>query len=103
MKEKTVEKVWEVTKKVTSYIAEDGTECRVIIMEYVVDRPCIKPYQIKNCKRFDVCESSRLGGCVGCNVWNYLYDIDALKEWCEKQNVDFMSMSKYMRETLKEE
>lgn len=26
MKEKTVEKVWEVTKKVTSYIAEDGTE-----------------------------------------------------------------------------
>ena len=64
---------------------------------------CEKPYQIKNCKRFDVCESSRLGGCVGCNVWNYLYDINALKEWCRKQNVDFMSMSKNMQKMLKED
>lgn len=46
-----------------------------------------KPYQLERCRRFGYCESGRLGGCRGCNIWNYLYDIDALKDWCEKQGV----------------
>lgn len=64
---------------------------------------CEKPYLLEKCKRFGDCESSKLGGCRGCNVWNYLYDIDALKDWCEKQGVDFMLMTMKMQKQLIEE
>ena len=37
-----------------------------------------KPILVKQCKQFEVCESAKNRGCVGCNVWNYLYDIKAL-------------------------
>lgn len=59
-----------------------------------------KPYQLERCKRFGYCESGRLGGCRECNVWNYLYDIDALKDWCEKQGEDFMLMTMRMQNEL---
>ena len=59
-----------------------------------------KPYKLERCKRFGYCESGRLGGCRGCNVWNYLYDIDALKDWCEKQGEDFMLMTMRMQKQL---
>lgn len=58
------------------------------------------PYQLKRCKRFGYCESGRLGECRGCNIWNYLYDIDSLKDWCEKQGVDFMLMTMKIQKQL---
>ena len=39
---------------------------------------------VSRCKEFEVCESAKNNGCIGCNVWNYLYDIEALKEWCKE-------------------
>lgn len=42
-----------------------------------------KPYLLESCKDFKICRKGR-NGCRGCNVWNYLYDIEALKEWCKE-------------------
>lgn len=64
---------------------------------------CEKPYLVKKCKKFGECESARLGGCRGCNVWNYLYDITALQEWCKEQNIDFMVFTMQMQRMLKQE
>jgi hypothetical protein len=59
-----------------------------------------KLYQLKRCKRFGYCDGGRLGGCRGCNVWNSLYDIDALKDWCEKHDEDFTLMTMRMQKQL---
>lgn len=61
-----------------------------------------KPTFLKRCKDFEVCESVKNGGCVGCNVWNYLYDIRALQEWCKKHNRDFMLFTMEMHKKLKD-
>ena len=62
-----------------------------------------KPMFISRCKEFKVCESAKNGGCRGCNVWNYLYDIKALQKWCKEHNKDFMQFTMEMHRKLKEE
>ena len=37
----------------------------------------MKPNKVENCKYAETCESAK-SSCVGCNVWNYLHDIEAL-------------------------
>ena len=39
-----------------------------------------KPYLLESCKDFKTCGKGR-NGCRGCNVWNYVYDIEALKKY----------------------
>lgn len=63
---------------------------------------CEKPLLIKRCKEFEVCESVKQKGCKGCNVWNYLYNIKALKKWCKENNKDFMQFTMKMHKMLKE-
>ena len=60
------------------------------------------PVRLERCKRFEVCESGKRG-CKGCNVWNYLYDVKALQEWCGKHDKDFMLFTMEMQRELKEE
>ena len=62
-----------------------------------------KPMFISRCKEFKVCESAKNGGCRGCNVWNYLYDIKALQKWCKEHNKDFMQFTMEMHRKLKDE
>ena len=61
-----------------------------------------KPMFVSRCKEFEVCESAKNGGCRGCNIWNYLYDIKALREWCKEHNKDFVLFTMKMHKKLKE-
>lgn len=61
-----------------------------------------KPMLVSRCEEFEVCESVKQRGCKGCNVWNYLYDIKALQEWCKEHNKDFMQFTMKMHKMLKE-
>lgn len=61
-----------------------------------------KPIFLKRCKDFEVCESGQNCGCVGCNVWNYLYNIGALFKWCKVHNKDFMQYTMKMHKNLKD-
>ena len=63
---------------------------------------CEKPYFLKRCKDFETCKNEK-NGCRGCNVWNYLYDIEALKKWCKEQGKDFMLFTMEMHKKLKQE
>ena len=63
---------------------------------------CEKPVFLKRCKDFESCESAKHHGCRGCNVWNYLYDIEALKEWCKEHDKDFVLFTMEMHRKLKE-
>ena len=60
-----------------------------------------KPVFLRRCKEFEVCKSGQNYGCVGCNIWNYLYDIKALQTWCKEQNKDFMPFTMEMQRHLK--
>lgn len=62
-----------------------------------------KPVFLKKCKDFESCESAKHHGCKGCNVWNYLYDIKALQEWCNEHGKDFMQFTMTMHKKLKED
>lgn len=61
-----------------------------------------KPKFLKMCKQFEVCESAKNRGCVGCNVWNYLYNIEDLQKWCKVHNRDFMLFTMEMHKHLKD-
>lgn len=61
----------------------------------------MKPNQVTNCKHFRTCESGKRS-CVGCNIWNYLYDEEALIEWCKKQGKDIMLFTMEMHRNLKQ-
>lgn len=61
-----------------------------------------KPVLVKRCKDFETCESRKHYCCKGCNIWNYLYDIKALQEWCKEHNEDFMQFTMKMHKMLKE-
>lgn len=61
-----------------------------------------KPMLVRRCKEFEACESAKHKGCKGCNVWNYLYDIKALRKWCKEQDKDFMQFTMVMHKKLKE-
>ena len=63
----------------------------------------IKPNVVKNCKNLITCEDGKNGNCVGCNIWNYLYDIEALREWCRQHNEDFMLFTMQMHKCLNKE
>lgn len=60
-----------------------------------------KPMFLGRCKKFETCESAKIGGCRGCNIWNYLYDIEALQEWCKEHDKDFMLFTMEMQRHLK--
>ena len=59
----------------------------------------LKPYFLESCKDFKACRKG-MNGCRGCNVWNYLYDIEALKEWCKEQGKDFTLFTMEMHKRL---
>ena len=61
-----------------------------------------KPRLVEQCTQFEVCKSARNRGCVGCNVWNYLYNIEDLRKWCNGHNKDFMLFTMEMYKMLKE-
>jgi hypothetical protein len=58
------------------------------------------PMYVERCKRLDTCYNGKHRDCVGCNVWNYLYDIDKLLEWCTQQGKDFMLFTMEMQKEL---
>lgn len=62
----------------------------------------IKPMFVSRCKEIEVCESAKHGGCRGCNIWNYLYDIKALQKWCKEHDKDFVLFTMEMHKKLKE-
>ncbi len=55
---------------------------------------------VEECKHFNTCEKG-FNGCVGCNVWNYLYDTQALIDWCKKQNLRMQDVSMWLHRQLK--
>lgn len=59
---------------------------------------CEKPTLVRRCKDFEVCKSVN---CKGCNVWNYLYDIKALQNWCKEHGKDFMLYTMEIQKKLK--
>ena len=61
-----------------------------------------KPRLVRRCKAFESCESAKHHGCKGCNVWNYLYDIEALQKWCKEHNECIMFFTMKMHKMLKE-
>ena len=61
-----------------------------------------KPMFISRCKEFEVCESVKNKGCGGCNVWNYLYNIKALRKWCKEHGKDFVLFTMEIHKKLKE-
>ena len=42
-----------------------------------------KPNYVKNCRHLETCYNGKRRNCVGCNVWNYIYDANALIKWCK--------------------
>lgn len=60
------------------------------------------PMYVERCRHLDTCDNGKLRDCVGCNVWNYLYDIRALQKWCEQQGEDFMLFTMRMQKELME-
>jgi hypothetical protein len=43
-----------------------------------------KPLTVEKCRRKGDCYSYKKGDCVGCNIWNYLYDEKAVIEYCRR-------------------
>lgn len=43
--------------------------------------------KIEICRHFKTCENGKNNACEGCNIYNLLYDEDALIDWCKKQKV----------------
>ena len=62
----------------------------------------MKPNKVENCKYVNTCESGKRS-CVGCNVWNYLYNPEALIAWCKKHGKDVMLFTMEMHKMLNKE
>lgn len=60
----------------------------------------MKPNRVEICKHFETCESGKTS-CVGCNIWNYLYDAKALISWCKKHHEDIALFTMKMHKELK--
>ena len=60
-----------------------------------------KPMFISRCKEFEVCKRVKNKGCSGCNVWNYLYDIKALQNWCKEHDKDFILFTMEMEKEIR--
>lgn len=58
------------------------------------------PNYVERCKRLNTCNNGKHRDCVGCNVWNYLYDTNKLLEWCNQQRKDFMLFTMEMQKEL---
>ena len=61
-----------------------------------------KPIFVSKGKKFETCESAKNKGCRGCNIWNYLYDIKALRKWYKEHGKDFVLFTMEMHKKLKE-
>ena len=57
---------------------------------------------VSKCKKFETCESAKNKGCRGCNIWNYLYNIKALRKWYKEHGKDFVLFTMEMHKKLKE-
>lgn len=60
-----------------------------------------KPNTVTFCKCFGHCAMSKNGNCVGCNIYNYVYDPEALLEWCRLNGHRFYDMCKYCEDKLR--
>lgn len=48
----------------------------------------LKPLIVDKCLRRNDCYEYHKGNCQGCNIWKYLYDSDALIDYCNKHDKD---------------
>lgn len=46
---------------------------------------------VENCKHLNTCKSGINKNCVGCNIWNKLYNYSDFVEWCINQNKNVMT------------
>ena len=46
----------------------------------------LKPLTVDKCLRKNKCYDYHKGNCQGCNIWNYLYDSEALIDCCNKHS-----------------
>lgn len=60
----------------------------------------LKPMTVDNCRQRHHCYNFSKKDCRYCNIWNYLYDIEALIEFCKKQNMNFMLITMDMQKSL---
>lgn len=59
-----------------------------------------KPLTVDKCRHRRDCYSYKKGDCVGCNIWNYLYDEKAVIEYCRKHNKDISMFTLEMHREL---
>lgn len=62
----------------------------------------LKPLTVDRCSHRDGCYNYRHGNCQGCNIWNYLYDSDALIDWCNKHGEDVQLFTMRMHKELED-
>ena len=46
---------------------------------------------VKNCKYLNTCKNGINKNCIGCNIWNVLYNYSDFVEWCINQNKNVMT------------
>ena len=74
-----------------------------VLKQLGINKDDEKPRFVKRCKAFETCESRKRKNCVGCNIWNYLYNIKELQKWCKEHGKDFMLFTMEMHRQLKED
>lgn len=60
----------------------------------------LKPLVVTKCKQRNNCFNYEIGDCKRCNIWNYLYNEEAVIEWCGKHNIDISMFTQKMHEEL---
>ena len=63
----------------------------------------LKPLTVDRCSHKNSCYNYHKGNCQGCNIWNYLYNSDALIDWCGKQGENIELFSMKMHHELEQE
>lgn len=56
---------------------------------------------VENCKHLNTCNNGINKDCVGCNVWNILYNYGDFVKWCKNQHLDIMRMDFEIRRNIK--
>ena len=63
---------------------------------------CMKPNIVESCKHINTCYNGKRGHCVGCNIWNILYNYQAFYEWCRERGRYWKSVEQILRKELEE-
>ena len=62
----------------------------------------LKPLTVDKCSHKNKCYDYHKGNCQGCNIWNYLYNSEALIDWCNKHNEDIALFTMKMHYELED-